>query len=33
MELPIDSDDRAVWQPAQSNQMILLTANRKTIDA
>ncbi len=28
MELPIDSDDRAVWQPAQSNQMILLTANR-----
>jgi Domain of unknown function (DUF5615) len=26
--LPIDSDDRMVWQLAQSNQMILLTANR-----
>lgn len=28
MKLPIDSDDRVVWQLAQSNQMILLTANR-----
>ena len=28
MSLPIDSDDRVVWQLAQSNQMILLTANR-----
>lgn len=28
MELPINSDDRVVWQLAQSNQMILLTANR-----
>ncbi len=26
--LAIDSDDRVVWQIAQSNQMILLTANR-----
>jgi predicted nuclease of predicted toxin-antitoxin system len=26
--LSIDSDDRVVWQSAQSNQMILLTANR-----
>lgn len=26
--LPIDSDDRVVWRFAQSNQMILLTANR-----
>ncbi|WP_413162949.1 ACP S-malonyltransferase [Capilliphycus salinus ALCB114379] len=26
--LPIDSNDRIVWQFAQSNQMILLTANR-----
>jgi predicted nuclease of predicted toxin-antitoxin system len=26
--LSIDSDDRVVWQFAQSNQMILLTANR-----
>ncbi|BAY10029.1 DUF5615 family PIN-like protein [Calothrix sp. NIES-2098] len=26
--LPITSDDRAVWQFAQANQMILLTANR-----
>lgn len=26
--LPIDSDDRMVWQLAQCNQMILLTANR-----
>ena len=28
MSLPIDSDDRVVWWLAQSNQMILLTANR-----
>ncbi|WP_333346456.1 hypothetical protein [Microcoleus sp. w1-18aA5] len=28
MSLPIDSDDRVVWRLAQSNQMILLTANR-----
>jgi len=28
MSLPINSDDRVVWQLAQSNQMILLTANR-----
>lgn len=28
VELPIDSDDRVVWRFAQSNQMILLTANR-----
>jgi len=28
MGLPINSDDRVVWQLAQSNQMILLTANR-----
>ena len=28
VELSIDSDDRVVWQFAQSNQMILLTANR-----
>ena len=28
MRLPINSDDRVVWQLAQSNQMILLTANR-----
>lgn len=26
--LSINSDDRVVWQLAQSNQMILLTANR-----
>jgi Domain of unknown function (DUF5615) len=26
--LSIDSDDRVVWQFAQANQMILLTANR-----
>ena len=26
--LPVNSDDRIVWQLAQSNQMILLTANR-----
>jgi predicted nuclease of predicted toxin-antitoxin system len=26
--LPIDSSDRVVWQLAQTNQMILLTANR-----
>ncbi|NJL09949.1 MAG: ACP S-malonyltransferase [Calothrix sp. SM1_7_51] len=26
--LSIDSDDRVVWRCAQSNQMILLTANR-----
>ena len=26
--LPIDSNDRTVWEFAQSNQMILLTANR-----
>lgn len=24
-----DSDDRLVWQTAQSNQMVLLTGNRK----
>lgn len=28
ISLPVDSDDRVVWQLAQSNQMILLTANR-----
>jgi hypothetical protein len=28
MKLPVNSDDRMVWQLAQSNQMILLTANR-----
>jgi hypothetical protein len=28
MDLSIDSDDRTVWQLAQENQMILLTANR-----
>ena len=28
MSLPIHSDDRVVWKLAQSNQMILLTANR-----
>jgi hypothetical protein len=28
MELSIDSNDRVVWQLAQKNQMILLTANR-----
>ena len=28
MNLSIDSSDRIVWQIAQSNQMILLTANR-----
>jgi hypothetical protein len=28
MELSIDSDDRVVWELAQENQMILLTANR-----
>ncbi|MEY3866662.1 MAG: hypothetical protein RLZZ338_553 [Cyanobacteriota bacterium] len=28
MSLPINSDDRVVWRLAQSNQMILLTANR-----
>lgn len=28
VSLPIDSDDRVVWRLAQSNQMILLTANR-----
>jgi predicted nuclease of predicted toxin-antitoxin system len=26
--MPIDSSDRAVWQFAQDNQMILITANR-----
>ncbi len=26
--LPMDSDDRVVWRFAQSNQMILITANR-----
>jgi predicted nuclease of predicted toxin-antitoxin system len=26
--LPMDSSDRAVWQFAQTNQMILITANR-----
>jgi hypothetical protein len=26
--LAMDSDDRVVWRAAQSNQMILLTANR-----
>jgi len=26
--LPMDSNDRVVWQFAQSNQMILITANR-----
>ncbi|MBW4684446.1 MAG: ACP S-malonyltransferase [Komarekiella atlantica HA4396-MV6] len=29
MALSIKSDDRIVWQFAQSNQMILLTANRR----
>lgn len=28
MNLPIDSSDREVWRTAQSNRMILLTANR-----
>lgn len=28
MNLSIDSSDRIVWQVAQANQMILLTANR-----
>lgn len=28
LNLPPDSDDRVVWQLAQANQMILLTANR-----
>nr|WP_204102850.1 ACP S-malonyltransferase [Spirulina major] len=28
INLPINSDDRIVWRLAQSNQMILLTANR-----
>lgn len=28
MNLSIDSSDRIVWQIAQANQMILLTANR-----
>lgn len=28
ISFPIDSSDRQVWQFAQSNQMILLTANR-----
>lgn len=28
MNLSIDSSDRIVWQVAQENQMILLTANR-----
>jgi hypothetical protein len=28
MNLSINSDDRVVWQLAQKNQMILLTANR-----
>lgn len=28
LNLPIDSSDRTVWQIAQANQMILLTANR-----
>ncbi|WP_245939980.1 DUF5615 family PIN-like protein [Stenomitos frigidus] len=28
MNLAIDSRDRIVWQLAQANQMILLTANR-----
>jgi predicted nuclease of predicted toxin-antitoxin system len=29
MELPADSSDRLVWQVAQANQILLLTANRK----
>ncbi len=28
VELPMNSSDRQVWQFAQANQMILLTANR-----
>ena len=28
VSVPIDSDDRVVWRFAQSNHMILLTANR-----
>ncbi|UBF27292.1 DUF5615 family PIN-like protein [Kovacikia minuta CCNUW1] len=32
MNLPIDSSDRVVWQIAQANQMILLTANRSMKD-
>ncbi|NEQ96685.1 MAG: ACP S-malonyltransferase [Cyanothece sp. SIO2G6] len=28
VELPMDSSDRAVWNFAQTNQMILITANR-----
>ncbi|MBC6476097.1 MAG: ACP S-malonyltransferase [Hormoscilla sp. GM102CHS1] len=30
MKLPIESNDRIVWRFAQSNQMILLTANRSS---
>ncbi|MBO1351856.1 MAG: ACP S-malonyltransferase [Hormoscilla sp. GUM202] len=30
MKLPIESNDRIVWRLAQSNQMILLTANRSS---
>jgi len=32
LQLPINSSDRAVWRFAQSNQMILLTANRSMKD-
>ena len=30
--LPIDSNDRAVWRFAQTNRLILLTANRNNDD-
>jgi hypothetical protein len=29
IDLAVDSNDRLVWRVAQTNQMILLTANRK----
>lgn len=28
VDLPIDSNDRVVWRFAQTNQMVLITANR-----
>ncbi|NET55773.1 MAG: hypothetical protein F6K47_06280 [Symploca sp. SIO2E6] len=31
VQLPITSSDRVVWQFAQENQMILLTANRSMV--
>jgi hypothetical protein len=30
VNLPSDADDRRVWQFAQSNQMLLITANRNS---